>query len=149
MSSQQPDSDLALENLFPALRSRLGSLPIRRPGDAPGSPIVYYHPGAHEPLVIHAHPSPVGTVLRIDAPVSAYADWHTDGLAEMLLREQADWIFGRIEHAGDGIVLEHNLMAGRHPGEVAAIVHLLASTACRLRYELFSIGALTTTKEVT
>lgn len=149
MSSQHPDSDLAMTNLYAALRTELGSRQILREKADPEAPIAYLHPGADKPLLIFAHSTPMGTVLRIDAPVSAHADWDTDGLADMLMCQQAGWVFGRVERAGDGIVLEHNLMADRVPAEVAATVLLLASTACRLRYDLFSMGALTTTKEVT
>jgi hypothetical protein len=135
------------QELLGELQRELGTKQIRQV-DAPNGPIAYLHPGAGHPLLIFSHDTPMGSILRIDAPVAERVDWQGSGLAEMLLREQANWLFGRVEHSAEGIIIEHCLRADTPPDELASVVIGLADTALHLRHDLSRMGALTTVEEV-
>jgi hypothetical protein len=144
---QTNDSHSAIQRAYAALQSELGKRQVIRKTDDPDGPIAYCHPGAEHPLMIFQHNTPVGAVLRIDAPVAAKADWSTAGLSELLLREQSDWLFGRNERWGEGLTIEHCVLADTPPDQLASIVVGLADTALRLHHDLARMGALTTLEE--
>ena len=135
-----------METIYGDLQRELGRQPIKK-CEAPDGPLAYCHPGAEHPLLIFFHSTPMGAILRIDAPVAAKADWSSPGLSELLLREQSDWLFGRAERSGEGVVIEHCLRADSPPDQLASVVIGLADTALHLRYDLARMGGLTILEE--
>jgi len=135
------------EQVFAQLQAELGKRQILRSAGDPKAPIAYLHPGAERPVLIFFHDEPLGPILRIEALVSEKADWVSPGLAEMLLREQSAWMFGRAERRGEGLVVEHCLGADTVPDWLATVVVLLAATALDLRHDLGRMGVLTIVEE--
>jgi hypothetical protein len=81
-------------------------------------------------------------ILRVVAPVTEHAAWETSGLAEFLLREAGTFVFGRLERCGDGITLEHALLASASVEELSVVVRALAHCAVQLERDLALMGAL-------
>lgn len=139
---------ISYELLLPRLHDELGGRLVSRDGSDPRNPITFNPPGPEGPVLIYVHSTPLDTIVRIDAPVAGAADWASPGLAEVLLREQAGWVYGRVERIGSGILIEHSLRATAGDAQVASTVLLLADTAARLHRDLSLMGALITCEEV-
>jgi hypothetical protein len=132
------------QEVYAELQRELGErLVVRLEPDASRVLIAYCHPGTEHAVLISLNESQNGTILVIDAPVSVVADWSSSGLAELLLREQGGWLFGRNERWGEGLVIEHCLAAETPPDHLAEIVIALADTAIRLERDLGRMGAVT------
>jgi hypothetical protein len=136
----------ALNRICLDLQKELGERQIRPPA-VPDGPLAFCYPGAERPLLIFHHDTPLGCILRLDAPVTLKADWSIPGLSESLLREHGDWLFGRIERWDDGITIEHSIHADMPADRIAEIVLVLSDTALRLQRDLLQAGALTLPEE--
>jgi hypothetical protein len=136
----------AIDRVRHSLQEELGHGQIKASKGHPEGPIAFCYPGGEYPILIFQHDTPMGSILRIDAPVTAKGDW-TPGLAEFLIREAGDWLFGRAERWGDGVTIEYSLLADTPTDKLAAIILGLADTALRLRHDLSQAGALSLTEE--
>jgi hypothetical protein len=144
---QTNDSHSTIQRVHAALQSELGKRQVVREQDDSDAPIAYIHPGAEHPLLIFQQNTAMGLILRIDAPVAAKADWSIAGLPELLLTEQGDWLYGRNERWGEGVIIEHCVPADTPTDRLASIVVGLADTALHLHHDLARMGALTTPEE--
>ena len=86
--------------------------------------------------------------ITVSKTVALDLTFEQPGLADFLLREHADWLFGRFERVGGALRVEHTVTAAHVDGEtLRRIVVAVHSSAFRAEGVLASCGVIDVEEE--